>query len=307
MPLVFELVEPGTTLVAELQATTYFLDSKLSKLSRLDAQIYFFKSINTERNTTFQLSRMGSSYDEFVHITTDPAASPYRGGGAPVADEWLRNADGKRILSVAPIYRALRAKYPKHHITVNLARTCNLLAFGDFSDDITYFPHGDPGDALLQHEFIPPARRYNDENGGTFADKVQFGIYDYVYKGDSFLLYVVESQDGPYSIVTYHFLLVEDLTMDSRAAAQKKADNLIAAASRWQMELNGEVLVFDQGFWQPNKELWENVQKANWEDVILEKERKAAIIEDVIGFFDAEARYAEFGVPWKVGTCIVLR
>ena len=70
--------------------------------------------------------------------------------------------------------------------------------------------------------------------------------------------------------------------------------------ARWQMELHGEVLVFDQGYWSPNKELWENVQKSNWADVILEKEKKETIIEDVIGFFDAEDRYAEFGVPWKV-------
>jgi hypothetical protein len=35
----------------------------------------------------------------------------------------------------------------------------------------------------------------------------------------------------------------------------------------------------------------------------LEKEKKEAIIEDVIGFFDSESRYSEFGVPWKVSVC----
>jgi len=47
--------------------------------------------------------------------------------------------------------------------------------------------------------------------------------------------------------------------------------------------------------------LWKNVQKAEWEDVILGKEKKEAIVEDVIGFFDAEKRYEEFNVPWKRG------
>jgi hypothetical protein len=61
--------------------------------------------------------------------------------------------------------------------------------------------------------------------------------------------------------------------------------------------------VFDQGFWQKNRELWQNIQKSNWEDVILEKGKKEAIIEDVIGFFDSESRYSEFGVPWKVSVC----
>jgi transitional endoplasmic reticulum ATPase len=52
--------------------------------------------------------------------------------------------------------------------------------------------------------------------------------------------------------------------------------------------------------WQKNSELWQNVQKSNWEDVILEKSKKDAIIEDVIGFFNGEKKYQEFGVPWKV-------
>lgn len=53
--------------------------------------------------------------------------------------------------------------------------------------------------------------------------------------------------------------------------------------------------------WQKNKELYDNVQKASWDDVILEKEKKDSLIKDVIGFFDAESRYSEFGVPWKRG------
>lgn len=64
------------------------------------------------------------------------------------------------------------------------------------------------------------------------------------------------------------------------------------------------MLIRCRGFWQKNKELWENIQKSNWEDVILEQERKEAMIEDVIGFFDAEARYAEFNVPWKRGVIV---
>ena len=46
----------------------------------------------------------------------------------------------------------------------------------------------------------------------------------------------------------------------------------------YSQECHEEVLVFDQGYWQKNKELYQNIQKSNWEDVILGKERKKAII-----------------------------
>jgi transitional endoplasmic reticulum ATPase len=97
------------------------------------------------------------------------------------------------------------------------------------------------------------------------------------------------------------FILIKETEVGSEAEAQEKADALIKAASSWAQELHNEVLVFDQGFWQKNRELWQNVQKAEWEDVILEKEKKEAIIEDILGFFDAQDKYEEYQVPWKRG------
>jgi len=59
--------------------------------------------------------------------------------------------------------------------------------------------------------------------------------------------------------------------------------------------------VFDQGMWQKDKELWKSVQKATWDDVILEEDRKTSLIKDIDGFFNGEANYKEFAVPWKRG------
>lgn len=47
----------------------------------------------------------------------------------------------------------------------------------------------------------------------------------------------------------FTYILVEDLRMEGKAVAQKKADELIAAATSWSQELHDEVLTFDGGFW----------------------------------------------------------
>ena len=130
---------------------------------------------------------------------------------------------------------------------------------------------------------------------------MHFASYDYTFKGTKFLLYVVNGNAGPYSTVTYNYILTDISKATSEVLAQGLADELIKAATSWGLELHNEVLIFDQGFWQPNKELWQNIQKSNWEDVILDQEKKDTIIDDVTGFFDAEDRYAEFNVPWKRG------
>lgn len=237
-----------------------------------------------------------SSIDEFVHIFSGPNPSPSHPGWT-VTQELLNNSKADRAFGEGFIFDALLAKYPNHHISVVPGYPTDFIAFGNASNDVTYSPHGQ---GLTERSFIPPARRYNDEIGGTYSDRVVFGLYDYQYKSNKFLLYVADCQDGIYK-QRFTFILIEYKTSEERVLAQKSTDELIAAASKFAQELHNEVLVFDQGFWQKNKELWENIQKSNWEDVILEQERKEAIIEDVLGFFDAGARYAEFGVPWKRG------
>lgn len=51
------------------------------------------------------------------------------------------------------------------------------------------------------------------------------------------------------------------------------AQALLRAAGAWSYELHDEIWVFNNGFWQKNAGLWVEVQKANWDDVILKVSR----------------------------------
>lgn len=59
--------------------------------------------------------------------------------------------------------------------------------------------------------------------------------------------------------------------------------------------------MFDQGRWVKNKELCKSVQESTWEDVILDKDLKDVLVNDVEGFFDCKDDYKQFAVPWKRG------
>jgi len=229
-----------------------------------------------------------------VHVSTGPAPQSFGG----VGQDYLDNAKGQRLFTEGFLVDSLKRHHPNHHLSITPTSNADLLGFAQVTDEITCLPHGNPEDSIKERIFRAPIRRYNDEEGGTFVDVIHFGCYDYVFKGHQFLLYVAKGNDGPFASISYSYILAEDLT---KSAAQVKVDDLIKTATKWGLELHNEVLVFDQGWWQPNADLWQNVQKSNWEDVILEQDKKEAIIEDVIGFFDAEERYAEFGVPWKRG------
>lgn len=78
-------------------------------------------------------------------------------------------------------------------------------------------------------------------------------------------------------------------------------DALMLAANRFAETIKGKVLLFDQGYWQLSAELYQSVQDASWDDVILEPEMKTSITGEVVKFFNSRDKYKHLKVPWKRG------
>jgi transitional endoplasmic reticulum ATPase len=78
-------------------------------------------------------------------------------------------------------------------------------------------------------------------------------------------------------------------------------EKLLLEAGIFTNSVDGAVLVFDQGRWQKNHELWETIQKAEWSDVILDEGMKNDLIKDIDNFFDGQETYQKLKVPWKRG------
>jgi len=91
----------------------------------------------------------------------------------------------------------------------------------------------------------------------------------------------------------YQFLVHE-------GPSEQPSKELLVAAGGWSQALHDEVWVFEQGFWDRDARLWEEVQKANWADVILDDEFKTTLRKDVFGFFSSERVYLDLQIPWKV-------
>ncbi|KAK1055316.1 hypothetical protein LTR33_014166 [Friedmanniomyces endolithicus] len=85
------------------------------------------------------------------------------------------------------------------------------------------------------------------------------------------------------------------------SASVEATNKLLFESGAWNSELHNEIFVFDGGFWQKSAELWDSVQKSNWEDVILDESMKKAIISDVENFFDSRETYERLKVAWKRG------
>ena len=89
-----------------------------------------------------------------------------------------------------------------------------------------------------------------------------------------------------------HFLLAE---------TEEVAREFFDEVCRWNAEVRGEVLVFDQGQWYKSSELFESIQSASFENLILEGTLKEDIQDDIRGFFESKPVYEQYGIAWKRG------
>ena len=195
------------------------------------------------------------------------------------------------------IVTSLRRHYSGWTLTVTPEST-GLVAFADAGKAKLDLDRED-GRSLLWRSYIPASGRAAGRPG-KFEDKLFFAKYDYVWDGKSFLVYLAHYVEN-FTIVRNYFILYKHEEDELVNGQSKTIDALIAAASQYSNDLHEEVLMFDQEHWMKNKELWKSVQQSTWEDVILDKDLKEALVRDVEGFFDCRNDYKEFAVPWKRG------
>ena len=188
---------------------------------------------------------------------------------------------GLQTSSETAILSALRGRYPDWTVAITSSHT-GLLAFAQAGQAKAELHTKTDSLSALRLYASPRQRISQDE--GEMTDAVHFGSYDYVWKGEVFIVYTATFQQG-FGQVEINYILHkrDEELVDGRCRA---TDELIAAASKWSNNVHDEVLVFDQERWTKNKELWASVQSASWDDVIMEKNMKETLINDVEGFFD---------------------
>ena len=87
---------------------------------------------------------------------------------------------------------------------------------------------------------------------------------------------------------------------DERAAAEE----FFRAVCDWCAEVRGEILVFEDGYWEKSEELFKSVRGATFDNLVLPDALRAEIERELPGFFAAREMYETYGVPWKRGVLL---
>ncbi|KAH7343407.1 P-loop containing nucleoside triphosphate hydrolase protein [Rhizoctonia solani] len=179
----------------------------------------------------------------------------------------------------------LRDKYPDHSLVVTADWQVNILNL----EGATWKPL-EGVELQSQVAFIAPSRR---DQPAQVARSIRFGGFDVWWKEERFIVFIASWSAG-FAMTTQHFILKEG--KDETASL-----GLLMAAGYQFGQIGDSILVFNDGYWQNDYALWEEIQKADWKDVILSPDFKQEIQSDVTNFFASEAIYHELAIPWKRG------
>lgn len=79
------------------------------------------------------------------------------------------------------------------------------------------------------------------------------------------------------------------------------AEHFFATVCAFSPEVQGEVLVFDDGEWRLDEALFRAIRASGRDNLVLEPRLKSALFDDLARFFASESAYRRLGVPWKRG------
>ena len=94
----------------------------------------------------------------------------------------------------------------------------------------------------------------------------------------------------------HHWIVADD---------KQLADDFFDAVCEWGCEVRGEILVYHDGFFEKNKELFDSIKTSTFDNLILRDSLKDEIQKDFTQFFDSREIYGRYGIPWKRGAIFI--
>ena len=201
------------------------------------------------------------------------------------------------------VLELLRHRFPHHHVTCTRRSDNDFLGYADAGKAELHPDFSDADTDMFEavRKYVAPDRRL-DGGSGLLLDDVKFGRYNLTWRQRDFILFKTSWTTSCWgSEAEFWYVLAPKASDTTGNGSNPSTDELLLEVGRWSYESHNEIYVFDDSQWEKSKELWESVQDASWDDVIMDPKVKQNLINDVQSFFENRDLYQKYKVPWKRG------
>lgn len=83
------------------------------------------------------------------------------------------------------------------------------------------------------------------------------------------------------------------------------AEDFFRAVCEWSCEVRGEILVYHDGYFVKDKQLFKSIRSATFDNLVLPDSLKQQIRNDFEQFFNSREVYERYKIPWKRGAIFI--
>lgn len=83
------------------------------------------------------------------------------------------------------------------------------------------------------------------------------------------------------------------------------AEAFFSAVCVWNSAVEAAIMVFQDGYWQKNRDLYLAIQRATLDTLVLGGTLKQDLYRDLAAFFEAQPIYERAGIAWKRGVVLI--
>lgn len=123
-----------------------------------------------------------------------------------------------------------------------------------------------------------------------------FAKYNYKWGNEYYIVYIIQ-----FGYSQLQYILKEPGPGETTISTCATTDKLVATVGKYIHQDDDKSIYVYDSYWSMSKPLYDEIQKASWNDVILNEGMKKMLTELMHKFFDSKDIYQGLGVPWKRG------
>ena len=184
--------------------------------------------------------------------------------------------------------------YTGYHVARELAElhpAKTILEGKNWEFDLEAFVRAEKCSLVGQKSVFQQATVYWEDPGRKLQERIENAWLNVLWNGELFDVILITWAESCYR--TRHYWIVSD--------SPKLSEEFHDAVCVWSSEVHGEILVYQEGYFNKDKDLFEEIKSATFDNLILRDSLKQEIQSDFVQFFNSRETYERYGIPWRRG------
>jgi AAA+ superfamily predicted ATPase len=188
--------------------------------------------------------------------------------------------------------------YVAYHVGRELAELHpgkSILAGKTWYFDLEAFVRAEKCSVVEQKSVFHNATTEWEAAGSKQQQRIENAWLNVLWRGELLDVVLITWTEGCVRL-RHHWIIADD---------GRLAEEFLDAVCEWSCEVRGEILVYENGYFEKDSELFDSIKSATFDNLILRDSLKQEIQNDFVQFFNSREVYEHYGIPWKRGSLFI--